>query len=126
MSQPDIEIYVRDVNLEDITTWLAEVFDTVETGPVHGNCRYFKVYLAEKQIPVQIQKGASGKWNSIWFDSSDTPWDEDKSCGMAFNQRFQQPVRCNASLWQGDESNMDEWLHINQDGSEQLIQWPNE
>ena len=125
MNQPDIEIYVRDVNLTDITHWLTTVFNTVEQGASHGNCQYFKVTFGDAVIPVQVQKGASGKWNSIWFDSPDTPWDDDKSCGMVFNQHFHHPVRCNASLWKGDDSDMDEWLHIDSDGTESLIQWPN-
>ncbi len=124
MLQPDIEIYIQDAGLKAIKDWLTGCFDSFEEGQHRGNIYNFQVFSNGHAIPVMVVEKAAGKhFTSVWFDSSETPWNDDVSCARDTNQKINKTIRCNGGFWQDGNSDENRWLEVNHEG-EQTIQWP--
>jgi hypothetical protein len=81
MRQPDIEIYLKDsdVTYKDVEAWLSDVL---------GECSEWKKKGGTYQctagnVPVTWIPKAVGKWNSLYLDSDQTPWEDDIACAQA-------------------------------------------
>ncbi|MCL6270953.1 hypothetical protein M3P05_13565 [Sansalvadorimonas sp. 2012CJ34-2] len=125
MTQPDIEVYIRQQPVDLIIDWLDDRFDSSTEVQTKGRSHSLEVTLDSTVIPVTIVENAAGKaWTSLWFDSSATPWGNDVESGREINSQLKCKVRCNAAFWKNGADNMDEWMEISEDGSEILIDWP--
>ncbi|WP_281647899.1 hypothetical protein [Parendozoicomonas sp. Alg238-R29] len=123
--QTDIEIYLMKQSVESILQWLDDHFDSCSEPVSHGRSHSLEVVHEKQVIPVNIVENASGKaWTSVWFDSINTPWSCDAECGREAHTKLNARIRCNASFWQENAGNMDEWLEISSDGTENLVDWP--
>jgi hypothetical protein len=121
---PDIEIYVKGQPLERITAWLTEQFGPpVETDSDIRNSHHFLVQHQSQQIPVMVVEKAIGSWTSIWFDSGQTPWNQDINCARDAFLFFNAEVRCIANGWQ-EGAEPDEWWSI-KDQEEGKMIWRN-
>lgn len=124
-TQTDIEIYVMKQSSEAITQWLKDRFDNCTEAHVAGRSTFLEVTDNGQIIPVNIVENAAGKaWTSIWFNSPHTPWAYDADCAREIRAGLACRVRCNASFWQEQAGINDEWLEIDEQGKEGLINWP--
>ena len=119
---PDIEIYVKNVSIEQITAWLNDRFDAVQVSSKKGLLHHFSAEYQGHSFRYMIHEKAIGKsWSSIWFQSDETPWKIDLDCAKEASLALNTQVRCIASGWQeGDDP--DEWWKVEKDHAEK-IQW---
>jgi hypothetical protein len=65
---------------------------------------------------------AVGKWNSLFLDSDQTPWEDDIACARAAFAALNVEVRCAPGSWveeEGEET-ADRWMRISADGEEEI------
>lgn len=121
MRQPDIEIYVKDIDRTAITAWLETALNATCTWQEKG--RVSRCECAG--IPVVWFEKAVGKWHSLLLESANTPWADDTECALAAAAALQTNVRCAPGSWQeaDGDSNVDQWLSTSADGSVESIVW---
>ena len=125
MAQPDIEVYVKNTPVSTITEWLEQHFDSCSDVTQKGRSYSLTLDHDGSSIPVTIVEDAAGKaWTSVWFNAASTPWESDADCGRTLSNAIKCRVRCNGDFWKDGEENMDEWLEIDEQGKENLINWP--
>lgn len=118
---PDIEIYLKKINTENIIKWLNERFEQCEITKQARAITEAEVTYNSQPIPVLIVEKAQDGFTSVLFNSHRTPWASDKECAIEAFSAFDTEARCNAASWkEGDEP--DEWLSISEEG-EKLMTW---
>jgi hypothetical protein len=119
MRQPDIEIYLTDVDHNAITAWLGEALGTCTPWRQHGQT--FKCKAGD--VPVTWLPKAVGKWHSLLLDSDSTPWETDLECARAAFAALGVEIRCAPGSWDEEESeeDADKWLRISADGVEEIV-----
>ncbi|WP_432696623.1 hypothetical protein ACQUQP_19115 [Marinobacterium sp. YM272] len=119
---PDIEVYIKNRQLEEILHWLGERCDEVKPVNSVGGTHALEIVIDRCPVPVMIHEKAVGKaWISIWFRSEQTPWAKDLDCAHEIANALDTQVRCIASGWsEGDDP--DEWWRI-ENGNAEKIQW---
>jgi len=118
---PDIEIYVKQRSVEQITQWLESIFERLEATNTQGHTHRFTATYHRVKIPVTVIDRAAKDFCSIWFDSAQTPWAQDLDCAQQAQQQLNTEIRCIVSGWkEGDEP--DEWWSVTAQG-ENKIQW---
>ncbi len=101
MRQPDIEIYLKDADVDHkaIAAWLGTALgscsDWVQRGQTY-KCR-------AGSVPVTWLPKAVGKWNSLFLDSDQTPWEDDIACARAAFAALNVEVRCAPGTWVEEE-----------------------
>ncbi|BFM51022.1 hypothetical protein [Marinomonas sp. THO17] len=113
--QTDIEIYVLSCPLENIIEWLGKEFTLINKTTLSKLCTKLKVQYQEAEIDVTILQEAAGKrFTSVWFDSEQTPWENDMACAKHAFSVLQCEVRCNYQGWQEEGTqDPDQWWRIN-------------
>ena len=119
---PDIEIYIKDRSLEQITDWLKTHCQPLKRDFEQGQVHHFVGLINSHEIPVMVHEKVSGKaWTSVWFNSDQTSWIKDLDCAEQASKELDTQIRCIASGWStGDDP--DEWWKVEQGNSEK-IQW---
>ena len=108
MRQPDIEIYLKDADVDHraIVAWL---------GAALGPC-------TDWVQKGQTYKCKAGNVPSLYLESDQTPWDDDIACARAAFAALNVEVRCAPGTWveeEGEES-ADRWMRISADGEEEI------
>lgn len=118
---PDIEIYVKGVDLMSIIGWLRRHFDIIDQerqDDSHG------LTLSRGGRDVEcliVEKAAKGGFTSVWLKSDNTHWANDRDCALDAATVLDCEVRCSAGSWQETEERPG-WLRITPD-SETPINW---
>ncbi|MGC3872707.1 hypothetical protein ACPF7Z_05475 [Halomonas sp. GXIMD04776] len=120
---PDIEIYLSEVIIERLDTWLGEKLNASPLTPAgkrkwrsHGHCH-------GERIPILLVEKAADGYASLWFDSPTTPWQRDADCARQAARELGCEVRCSLGGWQpGDDP--DRFWQVHPDASEGVIEWP--
>lgn len=122
MRQPDIEIYLKEDFLGELSGWLEQHVGRVDLGPWVGNLQRGTLH-GETSMPLMIVRKATGKWASICFESEHTPWATDLECARALAAGINREVRCSIGGWQEEhgESNADSWMKVTADGEEEFV-----
>ncbi|MFJ7883793.1 hypothetical protein ACIQYF_09805 [Pseudomonas sp. NPDC096917] len=119
MRQPDIEIYLKEsVTYKDVADWLSTVLGTCSPWTQKG--QVWKCTAGE--VPVTWMPKAVGKWNSLYLESDQTPWDDDIACARDAFKALNVEVRCAPGTWveeEGEET-ADNWIRISADGEEEI------
>ena len=92
MRQPDIEIYLKDadVDYKAIAAWLGAAL-----GPCTDWVQKGQTYKCKAgNVPVTWLPKAVGKWNSLYLESDQTPWEDDIACARAAFAALNVEVRC--------------------------------
>ena len=92
MRQPDIEIYLKDADVDHkaIAAWLGAAL-----GPCTDWVQKGQTYKCKAgNVPVTWLPKAVGKWNSLYLESDQTPWDDDIACARAAFAALNVEVRC--------------------------------
>jgi len=131
MTNPDIEIYVKNINAEILSSWLSETFSHVDF-PNLSNEAFYKGKIIQgrtttknsENITVIVTPHAAGKsFCSIWFKSDKTPWVNDEACALAFLESHDTEVRCANGGWtELEEKESEQWLCLTQN-EKKLIHW---
>ena len=119
MRHPDIEIYLKDCELDAITTWLASTLGACS----HWQKRGQTLQCNAGNVPVVWLPKAVGKWNSLLLESDSTPWDDDIACAEAAFATLGCEVRCAPGSWseeQGEED-ADRWVKVNAEGTQEFV-----
>ena len=121
---PDIEVYVKGTSEEQLVEWLSTALGSAEyKGKLQGGLQHYQVNHKGQSLPVMIMPSVVGKaWNSVWFDTPDTPWQDDISCAQQMARELNTEIRCIRSGWD-EEQDPDEWLKVLPDGSTEEILW---
>ena len=122
--QPDIEVYIKDISVEEITTWLNTVFDNVEIqGSIDKSSINFHCITGEHLTPLTIYIGAAGKlYTSLWFQSDKTPWGTDIECATQIAETLDKEVRCSTSGWEESDDTDNQWWKITKE-DKAMVTW---
>ncbi len=122
MRQPDIEIYLKEDFLDELTGWLQQHVGTLDLERWTGTLRRGTLQ-GETRIPLMIVRKAAGKWASICFESDATPWATDLDCARAVAAGINREVRCSIGGWEEEqgEADADNWMKVTADGEEEFI-----
>lgn len=122
MRQPDIEIYLKEEYLDELTGWLQQHVGTVDFGPWKGTLRRGTLQ-GETCIPLMIVRKAAGRWASILFESDATPWATDLDCARAVAAGINREVRCSIGGWEEEqgEADADSWMKVTAEGEDEFI-----
>ena len=114
MRQPDIEIYLKDCDLEAVSHWLSTALAATPRWLTKGQISQALI----AQLPVTWFKHAVGKWNSLLIESADSPWATDLDCAQAAYATLGVEVRCSLGGWQESqgEADADQWLKVTAEG----------
>lgn len=123
MRQPDIEIYLKDVDLDAVSQWLSSTLGACSEWQKKGQT--FKCHAGN--VPVTWLPNAVGKWHSLYFESDATPWADDLQCARAAHAALSVQIRCAPGSWVEDEADeqADQWIKIDEHG-ETEITWRTE
>ncbi|MGB0781742.1 MAG: hypothetical protein ACPGRG_01150 [Marinomonas sp.] len=113
--QTDIEIYVLSCPTEKIINWLESTFTLVKKSAPSSLCSKVTVIMNDHDVEVTILEQAAGKrFTSIWFNSDQTPWENDITCAKQAFNALNCEVRCNFQGWEEEgEQDPDQWWRIN-------------
>ncbi|BDX02110.1 hypothetical protein MACH16_08580 [Marinomonas pontica] len=113
--QTDIEIYVLSCPTEKIINWLESTFTLVKKSAPSSLCSKVTVIMNDHDVEVTILEQAAGKrFTSIWFNSDQTPWENDIACAKQAFNALNCEVRCNFQGWEEEgEQDPDQWWRIN-------------
>jgi len=116
---PDIEIYIKQPGPERILAWLEGRFQQVETRR-KGGATVCTMQPGNIECVI-VDDAADGRFASVWFKSSETPWASDLDCARDAFAALGLEVRCSAGSWREDDE-AGGWLRISGDG-ETPIDW---
>ena len=123
---PDLEIYIKQVGLEDILRWLGETFELITTEKqnetMHCKMRQKQNRSTAAVECIIIEKAVKGGFTSVWFKHNNTHWDTDQNCATDAFSFLQAEVRCNAGTWKGEDEDQGGWLSISENGVK-TINW---
>lgn len=129
MNQPDIEIYIKNTNAEEILSWLNAHFENTDL-PGFSDAELEKGLLIKGsvnknlKIPLVVTPKAAGKaFTSIWFQSDQTGWQDDLACAESFVKIHSSEVRCSSATWTEDEEENSEMWWCLKDGDKKLVRW---
>ncbi len=123
---PDLEIYIKQVALEDILRWLGESFEIVTTEKqnetTHCQMRQKENRGATEVECIIVERAVKGDFTSVWFKRNNTHWDTDENCATDAFSHLQAEVRCSAGTWKGEDEEQGGWLSISKNGLK-TINW---
>lgn len=126
--QPDVEIYIQNLDKAQLLTWLASRFDGTESLELTDKkSQSFSLYKADNKIDVLlmngvVSEGKGSRYSSIWFQSDKTGWADDRACARDAFKALDTEIRCNAAGWsEGEEQDPDLWWKINNEGEGEFL-----
>jgi len=130
MKTPDIEIYVKDAQFQQILDWLNLYFKGIEfpgkAAHLYANGKPVRGTLgqAENKLELVITPKAAGKdFTSLWFKQNLTPWENDEQCALSLLEQADIEIRCSAAGWEEDEAiNSEQWWLLRRD-EKKRINW---
>lgn len=122
-SQTDIEVYIKSVSPEAIKVWLESCTSSlvVKSSSPKRQAYWATFSDSEKEFEIIALNKVESNFSSVWFNTSNTPWADDRACALGAFEHFQSSVRCVASGWQEGDA-PDQWLNIDTQG-ETTIDW---
>lgn len=129
MKTPDIEIYIKNVEAEQLLSWLNDNFSTIDikldSKALEGKQSISgELTLEEGHIPIVITPCAAGKaFCSVWFKSAETPWENDEACALSLLEKFDLEIRCATGGWEENEDEAGEYWNSITRNEKKLIRW---
>ncbi len=97
---PDIEIYIKNIDLEQVKKWLDSHFDTVSAPLTRPNPIFEATYQQQTVEIHTVEKAARGHFSSLWFKQNHTPWQTDLDCAISAVEFLKTEVRCSDGSWE--------------------------
>lgn len=128
--QPDIEIYVKDLENNKLLSWLSQHFVLNEAHALTQDAsssrpRTILLKAQSCEIELTITPNAAGKkYTSLWFKSSKTPWNTDLECAedMVGNHSAEE-ARCSAGSWTESEAESSEQWWVVTENNKKKVGW---
>ncbi|OEY68028.1 hypothetical protein BG841_11505 [Marinobacter sp. X15-166B] len=120
----DLEIYVRDLETEDLIKWLAGHFEQVEVSSDTDRAIKGRAVYQGDPVQLSVYRGVMGKrYSSVVLEGATLPWETDLSCARSAYHGLAVEIRCSAGEWkEGDAVEDDKWWRVDARG-EQLVVW---
>lgn len=122
----DVEIYIANLGAPKLQSWLAEQLDAVNPKKTHKGLPKNAISLEGEwrghRFTILILEKVAGPFTSLWLNSRELPWKDDKDCGRAAASHFDREVRVAAGGWQ-EHDDPDAWISIDPQGNETEIHW---
>jgi hypothetical protein len=120
---PDVEIYIACKDQSSLLDWLKNRFQQLEDRKVRGMPKNSYGYQVLDDsgvwLPVVIIEKVVPGFCSLWFDTDQSPWQNDAELADHFHQQTGLEIRYSAGGWQeGDEP--DAWMALTDQGLEQI------
>lgn len=118
MAHDTIEIYVRDLSVDEAVAWLEDVFEDLERREDALVLTYEGTYEGDP-VPVQIAEGVeNGPYTSLWFNAprEACPWDGAPDCAHAAQTGLQKEVLC----FLNDPEQPWKMLRVSEEGEEHV------
>lgn len=99
---PDIEIYIKRPDLEQVTQWLATEFAVLQWQE-RNDQRLRGTAAVDEQSPscdVLVLQNAVKGFASVWFKQNHTPWENDLDCARSAWAALGREIRASAGSWQ--------------------------
>ncbi|MFO8099255.1 MAG: hypothetical protein R6T83_06480 [Salinibacter sp.] len=95
MAHDTIEIYVRDLSVDEAVAWLREeVFETLDRREDALVLTYEGTHQGET-VPVQIaERVENGPYTSVWFNAPQMPWTTATACARDAQEGLGKEVLC--------------------------------
>lgn len=132
MIQPDIEIYVKNLEFEQLEAWLKKHFVPASVSELSETQTRLPKFQAStislsyegKAVELSVTPNAAGKvYTSLWFKQNHTPWQDDKSCALDFLADYDAEVRCSAAGWVEEEpEESEQWWRLTRT-HQTLVRW---
>ena len=120
--QPDVEIYVKRVELPDILDWIRGHFSIEEQKTVGSTLKLKLTRDGAVMSCTVAENVAKGGYTSIWFESSGTPWRTDEECAQEAFDRFQIEIRCSVNGWTHENGDEGGWYRFTENGKT-VVNW---
>ncbi len=117
---PDIEIYLKRVETDDILRWLSEHFEVGDTEKKGDSLQVSLKHDGSAVTCMLLEGAARGGYTSIWFRENKTPWPDDATCAQEAFKRFHKEVRYANGSW--DNQDDGGWVRLTSDG-ESIVNW---
>ena len=101
---PDIEIYVKRVELDAVRTWLSKHFEITNSKNTREGVVFDLKNPAKEAFQCVVAENVvKGGFASIWFKKNVTQWHTDRDCAIDAYAYFQLEVRCSTGGWEGED-----------------------
>ena len=120
--QPDVEIYVKRVELPDILGWISGHFSIEEQKNVGSTLKLKLTRDGAVMSCTVAENVAKGGYTSIWFESNCTPWRTDEECAQEAYDRFQIEIRCSVNGWTPENGDEGGWYRFTESGKT-VVNW---
>ena len=123
INQSDIEIYIKSVSPNAIKAWLESCTSSLDVKSSSTKRQSYWATFTDstQEFEILVLNKVDANFSSVWFNTTSTPWANDKACAQQAFVHFRSSVRCVVSGWQEGDA-PDQWLNIDADG-EHLIDW---
>lgn len=119
---PDIEIYIKRAETEQILTWLSQTFEIGDRRQAADTLKLSLIYQGQPLSGRVIEKAAKGGFVCIGFEPNATPWMDDASCAADAYGFFGLEVRCSTSGWTEDDEETQGWYRFT-DSGRSVVNW---
>ena len=122
MNFPDIEIYIKNLKINEINAWLGACWGISSTSQI-GSTAVLQLCNAERDLECRILENAiEPGFTSIFFSPNKTKWETDLQCARDAFTYFQLEVRCSTGGWNENSNEDEDWFKIDSDGIHR-IKW---
>lgn len=97
---PDIEVYIKNIDLKRVKDWLDLHFDAVIATQASQNPVFKVTYQRQTTEIHYVEKAARGHFSSLWFKQNHTPWSTDLDCATSAAACLQTEIRCSDGSWE--------------------------
>ena len=120
--QPDVEIYAKRVEIDNIIEWV-KLYFSIDDRQTVGSTLKLKLTRDGRAMTCTIAENiAKGGYTSIWFDSSSTPWQTDEECAQEAYNHFQVEIRCSVNGWTLQSEDSGGWYRFT-DSGKAVVNW---
>jgi len=119
---PDIEIYIKNLKINELNAWLGTCWEISSTSQI-GSTAVLQLCNAQRKLECRILENAiEPGFTSIFFSPNKTKWETDLQCARDAFTYFQLEVRCSTGGWNENSNEDEDWFKIDSDGIHR-IKW---
>lgn len=113
---PDIEIYIKRVDPDDLLSWIEQRFEILQKSAAGETLKLHLTYEGRPLVCTIYENAAKGGYTSVTFEPNQTPWDTDEACAEDAFSEFELEVRCITGGWENQSSDEGGWYRFTKDG----------